>query len=246
MNYIIIDLEFNQAFPFDKKNKIPNPQCKFEIIQIGAIKYNNKFEYIDELSLFIKPQIYKKLHPYVKKITHFTDETFKDSRSFQEIFPEFLDFVDDESILCVWGKNDVKLLFNNAEFYDIDINLLPTNYIDVQSLISKNLKLPKGQVIGLENAIRELNINIDNSFHNALNDAKYTGKLLKSLSKQPLNHNTYNPHKKQKVTNKTVDLGSLYKYAEKEFGKPLGKKTQKVIKNIYFLGMNKYFNKKND
>ena len=38
MNYIVLDLEFNQAFPFKSGKKVePNPECPFEIIQIGAV-----------------------------------------------------------------------------------------------------------------------------------------------------------------------------------------------------------------
>ena len=37
MNYIVLDLEFNQAFPFKSGKKVePNPECPFEIIQIGG------------------------------------------------------------------------------------------------------------------------------------------------------------------------------------------------------------------
>ena len=43
MNYIVLDLEFNQAFPFKSGKKVePNPECPFEIIQIGAVKLNER------------------------------------------------------------------------------------------------------------------------------------------------------------------------------------------------------------
>ena len=44
MNYIVLDLEFNQAFPFKSGKKVePNPECPFEIIQIGAVNRANFF-----------------------------------------------------------------------------------------------------------------------------------------------------------------------------------------------------------
>ena len=44
MNYIIFDLEWNQ--PMLKVNS--KPQMPFEIIEIGAIKLDEKFSIIDE------------------------------------------------------------------------------------------------------------------------------------------------------------------------------------------------------
>ena len=51
MNYIVLDLEFNQAFPFKSGKKVePNPECPFEIIQIGAVKLNERFEQLDSFN----------------------------------------------------------------------------------------------------------------------------------------------------------------------------------------------------
>lgn len=70
MNYIVLDLEFNQAFPFKSGKKVePNPECPFEIIQIGAVKLNEHFEQLDSFNCMISPQIYPRLHPFVEKIT---------------------------------------------------------------------------------------------------------------------------------------------------------------------------------
>ena len=39
MHYIVLDLEFNQSFPFKTGKKTePVAECPFEIIQIGAVK----------------------------------------------------------------------------------------------------------------------------------------------------------------------------------------------------------------
>ena len=56
MNYIVLDLEFNQAFPFKSGKKVePNPECPFEIIQIGAVKLNERFEQLDSFNCMISP-----------------------------------------------------------------------------------------------------------------------------------------------------------------------------------------------
>ena len=69
MNYAIIDLEFtswkgslerNWNLPWEKK----------EIIQIGAIKFNNFEQFSDKnVNLYIKPSINTKLSSYIQKLT---------------------------------------------------------------------------------------------------------------------------------------------------------------------------------
>ena len=44
MNYIVLDLEWNQS-PGGKEKE--NPNLGFEIIEIGAVKLNSEFEQID-------------------------------------------------------------------------------------------------------------------------------------------------------------------------------------------------------
>ena len=69
MKYAIIDLEFtswkgslerNWSLPWEKK----------EIIQIGAIKFNNFEQFLDKnINLYIKPSINGKLSSYIQKLT---------------------------------------------------------------------------------------------------------------------------------------------------------------------------------
>ena len=73
MNYIVLDLEFNQPFHFKTGFQTTlHPDCPFEIIQIGAVKLNEQFTILDEFNILIKPVIYPRIHPYVEKITNLT------------------------------------------------------------------------------------------------------------------------------------------------------------------------------
>ena len=54
MNYIIFDLEWNQG-PEEE-------QSVGEIVEIGAVKLDDRFETVDELRLYVKPFLYPKLH----------------------------------------------------------------------------------------------------------------------------------------------------------------------------------------
>lgn len=55
------------------------------------------------------------------------------------------------------------------------------NRLDIQSEASKYFNLPKSQQIGLEKAIKRLDIQIDMKFHRALNDDIYTAEVFKTI-----------------------------------------------------------------
>ena len=62
MNYVIFDLEWNR---FTKAVKI---RCADEIIQIGAVKYNDKMEYMGYFTRYINPVIIKKWNRLFKSL----------------------------------------------------------------------------------------------------------------------------------------------------------------------------------
>lgn len=183
MSYIVLDLEFNQCFDFVANktiNKIPS--CRFEIIQIGAVKLDEKFNLVDKISLYIKPNLYKKMHPYVQKITGLTSEFLNDKQTFKEAYKKFNEFSKcDNPIYCVWGSSDLRALYRNLTYYKLIEFPMIVKYIDVQKLTSEYLKYSKGNNIGLKNAIEILDLEINEEFHDALNDASYTADILRKI-----------------------------------------------------------------
>ena len=88
MNYIVFDLEFNQSINSINKNKI----CPFEIIQIGAFKLDEKLSVVSKFNRFVKPNIYKELHPFIKEMTKITKGQLDNAESFNKI-EEFIEFI---------------------------------------------------------------------------------------------------------------------------------------------------------
>ena len=198
---IVTDFEFNQAFDFVNNTSIdPIPECRFEIIQIGAVKLDENYNIVGRFSEFIKPNLYKTLHPFVKKITCFESEQFKDALPFNEVYENFRKFMGDEPVFVTWGKADVQTLYTNLKYYDMLQCKVLIKYIDLQSIVSSKLNFKKG-VIGLKNAVEMLNIEETEPFHNAYNDAYYTAMILKKISHNNIKVNIFNPsHIKQKKT----------------------------------------------
>ena len=60
MNYIVLDLEWNQCPEGKEKEEHLLP---FEIIEIGAVKVNEKHEITDHFHEIIRPVVYRTLQP---------------------------------------------------------------------------------------------------------------------------------------------------------------------------------------
>lgn len=177
MNYIIFDLEWNQSYNRDYENE----RIPFEIIEIGAIKLDSKFNIIDSYSSLIKPRLYKKLHPHIKPLLNFDEKDFLASRPFDMVCREFLKWCGDDFIFGTWGPMDLYYLQNNMEYYHMNPYTEPVRYYNIQQIYSDitNTKA----TAKLEFAVNELNIDIDPSkpFHSAECDAYYTALILKKL-----------------------------------------------------------------
>lgn len=186
----IIDLEFNQAFDFGDNSSTtePNPNCRFEIIQIGAVKINKDYKVCDKFNIYIKPTLYPRIHPYVEKITGFKTEDFNYAPRFKESYSKFRSFLGTDTVLGTWGYSDIKALFRNITFNEIMEPPVIIEYVDIQKIATNHLKYNRGGAIGLKNAVDALNITIDENkhFHNALGDAYYTAKVLETINPKEL------------------------------------------------------------
>ena len=181
MDYIVFDLEFNQAWDFEENQSPINSKCPFEIVQIGALKLDENFRKAAVFDRMVKPELYTRLHPFVEQITGITIEKLSTAKPFKEVYKEFIRFVSSDSILCVWGAADMKELMRNIRYHKLDKALVPKNYINIQKYASRYHRCPKGTNIGLRNAAELLNIPLGSSFHDAFNAACYTAEIFNHI-----------------------------------------------------------------
>jgi DNA polymerase III epsilon subunit-like protein len=245
MNYIIFDLEFNQQYSKDKSlTDNTKKGLLLEIIQIGALKLNNNFETVSIFNSLINPTIHTIIHPYIENLTGITNGSLISSKTFPEVYKDFLEFIgDNEAILCVWGTSDIKELIKNVRFHNLSYSSLAKKYIDIQSLASKHFYTPKGSKISLKNAIELLNINITGEFHDAYNDAYYTAEIFKILynsSITPLIYN-FNISKRHTHHKEKINLDGLIEQFEKMYNRQMSKDEIDMIKLAYNMGRTKQF-----
>lgn len=240
--YIAIDLEFNQFFKFHDGNCPPdNKECKFEIMQIGAIKLDEDGNNVEEMNLFIKPTIYPRIHPFVRKITGLKKSDFSGKPTFLEVSEAITCFMGKDDVFLVWGDGDLSILYNNLKFYNISDENMPKKFINVQKLTAAHLKQSTAQAIGLKNAIEKLEIETEIPFHNAFNDAIYTARIFNIVkgdeSKIKINQYTAkSPKEKIMKSNEQVDFAKLYTDLQKDLGRVLTKKEKRLVREAYGYG----------
>ncbi|CEN22621.1 3'-5' exonuclease [Paraclostridium sordellii] len=248
MEYIVFDFEFNQGFDKENNKTFSDEKCPFEIIQIGAIKLDSNFNIIDRFNSFVKPNIYKDIHPFVGKMTHITIDKVIDAPSFSSVYKDFKKFISNKSnIMCVWGSGDLKELYRNINYYSLPTKGLPKLYINVQQYASVYFNNPTGQSIGLQNAVQMLQLEQDKAYHDALNDAYYTSLVLKNIYNENVAPDTYiytpvKPNRtRSKTSKKKVDYASLFEEFKKILDRDLTSDDRKIIDLAYKMGKTNQF-----
>lgn len=178
MNYIILDLEWNQAS--DSKDQ-RSRMLPFEIIEIGAVKLNSRMEICGTFHELIKPQVYLEMHRVTQELIHLDMEELEQGRRFPEVAAAFLAWCGKDYMFGTWGPLDLSELQRNLRFFGMDpIARGPFRFYDVQKLFSIAFEDAKSRR-NLEYAVDFLGIDKDIPFHRALSDACYTARVLERI-----------------------------------------------------------------
>lgn len=178
MNYIVLDLEWNQC-P-DGKDK-ENKDLPFEIIEIGAVKLGPYRNYIDSFERMIAPKVYHSLHFVTKDLVQTTMKELKKGEDFETAVKDFIDWCGEDYIFCTWGSMDLTELQRNCRFYNIEYKFPhPFIYYDLQKSYSICYDDGKSR-FSLETAAEQMEIEKDLEFHSAKSDAIYTAKIFEKM-----------------------------------------------------------------
>lgn len=178
MNYIVLDLEWNQC-PAGKARE--NPALPFEIVEIGAVRLDENRGWMDFFSERIRPQVYRKFHYRTKEIIHMDMEELQSARTFPGVVRDFLTWCGTDCEFCSWGPLDLMELQRNMKFYQIENPFpFPLLYYDVQKLFSLLYEDGKSRR-SLEDAVNFLEIKKAMPFHRAIDDTYYTAEIIRRL-----------------------------------------------------------------
>lgn len=178
MNYIILDLEWNQALSREKMIQKP---CALsgEIIQIGAVKTDERFEFIEKTKIAVRPMYYKIMNRHVESITGITNAMLKCGESFPQAFKRLQTWCGDDFRFVTWGFDDINMLSDNLELHGMSRDF-GGDYINLQLIYNSQVDSERMQW-SLSDAMQRLEIPIDAQAHDALNDAWFTYEICKRL-----------------------------------------------------------------
>lgn len=248
MNYIVFDLEFNQNIsslidPLMKMSPYP-----FEIIQIGAVKLDENLDCIGTFDRLVKPSIYDEVLPFIEKLTGINSRMLSKQEKFPEAYRDFVDFTGTDAVFCVWGMSDMRELYRNASFHNLDMGLLTRKFINLQPYATRCAGMGS-QPAKLQAVVEKLNIEISGDFHNALSDARYTSEIFRKIQSQDIEPAEYDPlYRKISVRRpaRVIDTKSLIEQFEKMYQRNMTEEEKGIIILSYKMGKTGQFLKERD
>lgn len=178
MYYIIFDLEWNNAYNYSTGKGMN------EIIEIGAVKLDEKLNIVDTFKQLIKPKISKKLTGRFKNLTHITaDEINEYGIPFQKAIEDFAFWSGKESIFMSWSNSDLYVLTDNFKKFmgTTSIDFM-TKYVDMQKYCQAFLDDLGRNQISLAHCAERFNITVDTeNLHRALEDCYLSAKCLEKV-----------------------------------------------------------------
>lgn len=193
MNYIVLDLEWNQC-PSGKAKE--DKALPFEIIEVGAIRLNEFHQITGRFREIVKPQVYPSLHYKTREIVSLRSIDFDNARTFPDVAAAFFDWCRNgdgavgEPEFCTWGPADLTELQRNLSYYKVEAALsFPLMYFDIQKIFSIVYEDRRSRK-SLEYAVDFLNIPKEIPFHNALSDAMYTSLVMQKLDDMIIRENS--------------------------------------------------------
>lgn len=217
MNYIILDLEWNQG---ENTPDADTNTLNFEIIEIGAIKLNSEKKMIGEFSELIKPTVHLQMHYMARKLIHLQMKELESGKPFVEVMEQFLEWCGGDYIFCTWGPSDLNELQKNMRYYGMKpLFNKPEKYLDIQKLYSLAYEDGKERS-SLETAVDKLGIEKDIPFHRAFGDAYYTARVLEKIKdpgiEEKVSYDLFNLPK-TKAEEVHIIFSDYMKYISREF-----------------------------
>ncbi len=173
MNYVVVDLEWNQAMSSKSSvfNKLPI-HLRGEIIEIGAVKLDENMKPTEEFTIDVKPVYFRRMHYKVKRITGFDKERLAKGVSFPDALEQFRAWCGDGVTFLTWGCDDQGILEQNIIIHDLDWDWID-GWINLQLIYNLQTGGDKNQK-SLASAMEHFEIEQTRVAHDALGDAYNT------------------------------------------------------------------------
>ena len=181
MQYIVLDMEWNQPWPGSYAAKRPTPvRVRGEIIQIGAVRVTDRQIVGDEFQVLIKPKLYRKLNKKVSSLTGIKDAQLAQyGVPFPEAMKQFQDWCGEDCVFLTWGFDDIGILKENMALHGLESDWVD-NWYNAQMIFNAQTDGATAQK-ALKTAMEMAGVEASRPAHDALGDAYHTAILCTRL-----------------------------------------------------------------
>ena len=181
MNYIVLDMEWNQPWPGSPSAKKVLPvHIRGEIIQIGAVRVTEDQLVTDEFQILVKPKFYRHLNRRVSKLTGIKESQLRDEGvPFPEAMAAFRQWCGEDIIFLTWGFDDIGILRENLQLFGLDERFTERWY-NAQMIFNAQTDGSTSQK-ALKTAMEIFEIVPSRPAHDALGDAYHTALICAML-----------------------------------------------------------------
>ena len=181
MDYIVLDMEWNQPWPGSPSaRKVLPVQIRGEIIQIGAVRITEDQQITDEFQVMIKPKYYRRLNRRVSKLTGIKESQLREEGvSMEEAMERFRVWCGQDVIFLTWGFDDITILRENLRLYGIPEDWV-NRWYNAQMIFNVQTDGSSAQR-SLKTAMETFGIEATRQAHDALGDAYHTAQICARL-----------------------------------------------------------------
>ena len=182
MNYIVLDMEWNQPWPGSPSSKKVLPVAiRGEIIQIGAVRLTPEGAPADEFQIMIAPKVYRHLNRRVSKLTGIKENRLRaEGISFPDAMEAFRDWCGEEPVFLIWGFDDIGILRENLQLYSLETGWTD-HWYNAQMIFNAQTDGSTSQK-ALKTALETFRIEPSRPAHDALGDAYHTALICQRLN----------------------------------------------------------------
>ncbi len=181
MNYIVLDMEWNQPWPGSPSaRKVLPVAIRGEIIQIGAVRVTEDEQVLDEFQVLIRPKFYRSLNRRVSKLTGIKESRLKaEGIPFDEAMEQFRAWCGEDIIFLTWGFDDITILQENLRLHSLETGWTDRWY-NAQMIFNAQTDGSNSQK-ALKTAMEIFGIEATRPAHDALGDAYHTALICAKL-----------------------------------------------------------------
>ena len=181
MDYIVLDMEWNQPWPGSPSSKktLPVP-IRGEIIQIGAVRVTQEGRVADEFQIMVRPRVYRHLNRRVSKLTGIKEARLREEGvPFPEAMDRFKAWCGEDIVFLTWGFDDIGILQENLRLYGLE-ERWTNRWYNAQMIFNAQTDGSTAQK-ALKTAMEMFEIPASRPAHDALGDAYHTALICARL-----------------------------------------------------------------